>query len=69
MLAKDTEFMDVSDNNIVVSIQIVERCGDIRLSNRTLTTAELSGSNFSIKNSEKDNDGEITKFVERSRSS
>ena len=64
MLAKDTEFMDVSDNNIVVSIQIVERCGDIRLSNRTLTTAELSGSNFSIKNSEKDNDGEITKFVE-----
>jgi bifunctional DNA-binding transcriptional regulator/antitoxin component of YhaV-PrlF toxin-antitoxin module len=61
-LAKDAE--DVDNDGIGVTMQLVERCGDIRLSNRTLKSAHLEGSNFSIKNSEKDFDGVMMNVVE-----
>jgi len=47
-----------------ITIQTVERNGDLRLSSRTLKAADLTNNRFVIETTEKDCDGENIKVVE-----
>lgn len=62
LLAKDTDFL--KDDGVKITMQRVERNGDIRLSSRTLRAADLTDNKFLIETSEKDGGNSKTKVVE-----
>lgn len=62
LLAKESEVFGT--NAVGITLQRVERNGDLRLSSRTLKAADLVDNKFVIETTEKDCDGEKIKVVE-----
>lgn len=55
---------DALRNNRVITVQTVERDGDLRLSSRTFKTADIDGNRFLIENGEDNSNGSAVKIVE-----
>jgi bifunctional DNA-binding transcriptional regulator/antitoxin component of YhaV-PrlF toxin-antitoxin module len=54
----------INASTVKITTQVVDRCGDLRISSRTLTTASVTGSRYLIEAADKDFGGTPVKIIQ-----